>query len=80
MQTKNQYDGSFSYKGRKIYYKIVDNEKPIKNEKLSRYINFYENGNSLGVRSIYGSYDEMTNISDFDAAKWFEEYIEMRLI
>lgn len=71
------YDGSFNYQGRKISYKIIDNSnKPIENEKMSRYINFCENGNNLGVKGIYGYVEDMTNISSIDARKWFDEYLK----
>ncbi len=72
-------DGSFEYNEETILYRITDDNKPIRGikgeEKMSRYITFYHNnGQNIGTRSIYGTYDEMSNITDFDAKRWYEEY------
>ena len=72
-----QYDGHFDYQGRKISYNITDDKndyKSIENNKMLRYINFFENGNNLGMKSIYGYDEEMTNITSEKAKQWFEEY------
>ena len=63
----NQYDGCFEYNGRIINYNITDNNYPIKEDKLSRYIHFYENGTELGFKVIYGHVDKMLNITHLDA-------------
>lgn len=62
-----------------IYYKIVDNysEKTIvrkKVEKITRYIHYYDdNGEFIKMKKIYGNYDDMQNISSFDAKQYFEK-------
>lgn len=70
------YDGFFVYENRKISYRITDNYKPIKNEKMSCFINFFENKENLGVYAIYGDVEEMTNITSEVAKKWFDKYIK----
>lgn len=72
----NQYDGCFDYNGRIINYNITDNNYPIKEDKLSRYIHFYENGTELGFKVIYGHVDKMLNITHLDAEEWFEEFLK----
>lgn len=76
---KGEYDGSFDYRGRNISFYIVDNDRPIKNEKMTRYINFYEGGKNIGVKVVYGHVDKLTNITNFDAKQWFEEYLEEKM-
>ena len=79
---KNKFDGMdgmFEYDGKDIYYRITDNynERPriVKGiEKIGRYLNFYDdNLNPLGVRRIYGTYDEMNNIHSQYAKREYEE-------
>ena len=76
-------DGEFIFNGSKVFYKITDNKEPIKvvknEEKMSRYINFYNCNNiNLGTKAIYGSVDEMTNITSNYAKKIFIDYIKCK--
>ncbi|WP_270460694.1 hypothetical protein [Faecalitalea cylindroides] len=48
----------------------------IANEKMLRYINFFENEKNLGLYAIYGDVEKMTNITDENAKEWFNEYIK----
>ncbi|MBR0276876.1 MAG: hypothetical protein IJQ50_00235 [Clostridia bacterium] len=75
---KIEYDGEFTYNGEIIKFRITDNSYPIRKvkgtEKMSRYIHFYKsNGDNLGFTPIYGTVEEMTNLSPFDAHKWYEK-------
>lgn len=75
---ESMYDGSFILNGDTIYYHIVDDKKPIRTikgvEKISRYINFYDiNNNHIGVKQIYGDFEDLSNISSYDAEEWYTQ-------
>ena len=66
--------------GRTISFQITDNysEKPKMvrgKEKIGRFINFYdERGMFIKMTRIWGTFDEMQNVTPCDAKKHFEEY------
>lgn len=69
-----QYDGHFLYEKTVIMFQITDNDRPInKSEKISRYIHFYRNNESLGFVAIYGHTDQLCNITPQDALQWYLE-------
>lgn len=79
--TQNQYsmDGSFECDGEIIYYKIIDDTRPIIKvqgvERMSRYISFYkESGEPIETISVYDTYEIMTNISHFDVKEWYQKH------
>ena len=43
---------------------------------MSRYIHFYKDGYNIGLASIYGHVEKMTNITILDAEKYFLESLE----
>ena len=72
------FDGSFIFNGETVYYRIVDDNKPIRTvdgeEKFSRYINFFNNTyKHIGVKQVYGSFDDLTNISPCNAEEWYTQ-------
>lgn len=72
----NSFDGSFQYNGYTISYWITDNFNEIRNYKMSRYIHFYKDGYNIGLASIYGHVEKMTNITVLDVEKYFLESLE----
>lgn len=68
-----------SNEGKQIYYEITDNycEKAkviCEKEKIGRYIYFYDDKkNLIKTVRIYGTYDEMQNISSMAAKRYFEK-------
>ena len=74
----------FSYDGEMLYCCIIDNNEPIRTvrgvEKMSRFANFYDSNKKTIVTGWleYGTVEEMTNITSFTVAKWYEEYLEKK--
>lgn len=73
-----EMSGAFECEGKKISYSITDNYSEIKNcngvEKISRYINFFdENGDNLGTSIIYGEVEALQNINWKDASECYKE-------
>lgn len=65
--------------GRNIRFRVTDNysekPKPIHGEdKIGRFLHFYndDTGEFIKMKRIWGTYDEMQNISAIDAKSHFE--------
>lgn len=76
-----QFDGEFTYNDEVIKYKITDNSSPIIKindvEKINRFIHFYgSDGQEKCFKAIYGDYDYLSNITDFDAYEWYKGMVE----
>lgn len=69
-----QYDGQFLYDNTVIMFQITDNDRPVENEKISRYIHFYRHNEALGFMDIYGHTDQLCNITPQDALQWYLEW------
>ena len=71
-----EYDGSFVCDSKRIDYCIIDGSSVRTVEgKMSRGIQFYLEDHTIGYKSIYGTDEEMTNISNADAEKWYIKMI-----
>lgn len=70
-----EYDGYFVFEATIIKYIISDGyNKECIDGKMCRGITFYLNNENIGYRAIYGTVEQMTNITSSDAKQW---YIEM---
>ncbi len=73
-----KYDGHFDVNDQRIYYRIVDDNSPIKTvrgqEKMQRWIYFYnEQSDLIKEKLLYDTIDVLQNVSHADAKEWFEE-------
>ena len=76
-----KYDGYFVYNDQRIDYYIGDGYgKNTPKDKMDRDITYYINGCNVGNRAVYGTIEEMTNISPFDAKKWYIELLNKKNI
>lgn len=72
----------FEYNGEIFYCRITDNNEPIRTirgiEKMGRYANFYDGNKNPVVTgwAVYGTVEEMTNITPFSVVKWYSEYLK----
>lgn len=74
------FDGSFEYENDTIYYKIVDDNYPIKTirgvEKTSKYFNFYDsNEKHIDVTHVYDTFENLSNITPSYALEKYKEHI-----
>lgn len=74
-----RFDGSFEYNGQEVYYRINDELRDIKYKhgepvKAQRFIHFFEVlGKAIDSYPYYASYEQVTNISQWDVAKIFKK-------
>ncbi len=73
-----EYDGFFVRDSKQIDYLITDGYSgyTVKG-KMARRIHFYIEGREINNRVIYGTDEEMTNISPLDAENWYVERIRV---
>ena len=75
----------FEHNGETFYCRITDNDKPIRMvhgiEKMSRYANFFDTNMSpiTSGWAIYGTVDEMTNITPIMVEKWYCDYLNKKI-
>ncbi len=75
---------SFEYNGQMVFCRITDNNSPIRTirgiEKMSRYANFYDCNNNPIVTgwAVYGTEEEMTNISPSMVEGWYKDYLNQK--
>ncbi len=71
-----EYDGCFYYNSKRIDYLITDGPSMhTAAGKMYRGIQFYAKDDKTRYISIYGTDEEMTNISPIDAKKWYVKKI-----
>lgn len=74
----------FDYHEKTFYCCITDNNEPIRIvrgvEKMKRFANFYDSNKNPIVTgwAVYGTVEEMTNITSFTVIKWYEDYLERK--
>lgn len=78
----NFYEGKFEYEEEIIYWFITDTDDSIKfikgREMWSRYIHFISDKGNADFTCIYGTVEDMSNLTDYIALEKYKELKEQR--
>jgi len=81
VREKFAIDGSFEYANRKILFRIIEDNKPVRLihgvQKMSGFFNYFDgNGESIGSIAFYENYEDMSPVCVGIPEKYFVRLME----